>query len=139
MGSITVLKSNDCTLFHNTHSFRTDRMCMCTIAKINKGICTFLRWAEIVDLKRAVMQELNLFHVLFDFDKQKKGSSSRLLNMSVVITDCVINCLVTISLLHIGGFFFMATIKIYWSNHNNMREKLGLGHISKVCTLINNT
>lgn len=45
--------------------------------KDKQGHMQIFKVGRNLDLKQAVMQELNLFHVLFDFDMQKKGTSQR--------------------------------------------------------------
>lgn len=43
--------------------------------KDKQGHMQIVKVGRNLDLKQAVMQELNLFHVLFDFDIQQKGTS----------------------------------------------------------------
>lgn len=45
--------------------------------KDKQGHMQIVKVGRNLDLKQAVMQELNLFYVVFDFDMQKKGTSQR--------------------------------------------------------------
>lgn len=45
--------------------------------KDKQGHMQIVKMGRNLDLKQAVMQELNLFYVVFDFDMQKKGTSQR--------------------------------------------------------------